>query len=296
MNVLVNYSGNNFEESRNRLNKSALKFGIGRIESFDENYLLYTEFYKRYSHIFSAPKGQGYWLWKPYFIQEALSKTSENDIIVYSDAGIEIIRDISPLTELCQKSGFVFFANGNLKNRHWIKRDCFVLMDCDEVRFREGLQVDAAFCLFKNTEPVRDFVRNWLKYCCDVRIISDSRNVMGRKNSFGFRFHRHDQAVLSLMALKWNLELYRQPSQFGNHYKSPEFRISGEFNCVNQFNRRQVNYYSTNPFNNSPYFQLLDHHRTKTEIFKSEKLNVPKRIIRSGRRRIKKIIKLLSRQ
>ena len=87
------------------------------------------------------------------------------------------------------------------------------------------------------------------------------------------------------------------PTQFGNHYKSPEYRVENEFNCINQNKAKQVNYYSSNPYFNSPYFQLLNHHRTKKSLDLSEQKNnsIAEKIIISGNRRMKKIIKFLTR-
>jgi hypothetical protein len=68
-----------------------------------------------------------------------------------------------------------------------------------------------------------------------------------------------------------NIEFHRIPSQFGNHYKIPEFRIKKEFNCVNQLKQKQVSYYAQTPFYNSPYAQLLNHHRSRKSDANTEK-------------------------
>lgn len=296
MNVLVNFSDENFKQSRLRLNDSARKFGIDRIFSYDEHFLRQTSFYKENRSVFQYSKGFGYWVWKPYLIQKVLLETHENDTIIYSDAGIEIIADLSPLFQICNRKDILLFANGNLKNRHWTKRDSFILMEADSEKYRNGNQVDAAFCMFKNTPEIKQFVADWVEYCLDIRIVGDQPNVMGKLNFWGFHCHRHDQSVLSLLALKNKIELFRQPTQFGNHYKMEQFRIPGERNCISQYKARQVNFYSGHPYVNSPYFQLLNHHRKKSIIVNKPDLNIIQLVIASGRRRIRKIIKLLTRQ
>ena len=110
------------------------------------------------------------------------------------------------------------------------------------------------------------FVEEWLSFCRDPRIITDIPNTMGKKNSWRFIEHRRDQSVLSLLAWKHQLSLYRMPSQFGNHYKAPPFRITGEFNCESQKKLKQLRYYYSKPYFNSPYGQLLDQHRSKKYI------------------------------
>ena len=109
------------------------------------------------------------------------------------------------------------------------------------------------------------FLTTWLEYCCDKRILTDIPNTCGKKNLPEFKGHRRDQSVLSLLAQRHSIPLYRIPTQFGNHYKMHGFRLDGEFNCIDQLRQEKVGFYAPIPYNNSPYFQLLDHHRGKKE-------------------------------
>ena len=59
--------------------------------------------------------------------------------------------------------------------------------------------------------------------------------MAGQANFIEFKDHRHDQSVLSLMTVKYGLEMFRDPTQWGNSEKDL--------------------------FANSPYDQLFDHHR-----------------------------------
>lgn len=296
--VLTNLSNKLYEESRFRLNDSARKHGISEISSFDFEDLKKYSFYQKNKKILDAPKGIGYWLWKPFIILETMKNISEGDVIVYSDCGIEIIENLDPLITICkEQKPVLLFANENLKNKFWTKRDCFVLMDCDSKKYWNGLQADAAFSLFrKSAESIR-FLNDWLAYCTDERVLTSMPNVCGRKNFFGFKEHRWDQSVLSLLAIKHNIELFRTPTQFGNHYKMPEYRVQGEFNCVNQVHQKQVNYYASKPYSNSPYYQLLNHHRSKKNVSDAteKKLSIIKQIIKSGKRRWGKTIRFITR-
>ena len=253
-----------FEESRLRLTASAEKFGADVIYSYAHEDFIHTDFYKQNENILSQSRGLGYWLWKPYIILETLKKSNKGDIVFYSDAGSEIIAPLEPLIRICnEEQNIVLFANGNLINREWTKRDAFILMDCDERACWNSLQCDAALFFFKKTERSVRFVEEWLNYCRDPRIMTDLPNTQGKKNSWRLIQHRYDQSIASLLAYKYKLDLYRMPTQFGNHYKSVPFRVPGEFNCVNQKRVRQVSYYSSKPNFNSPYFQLINHHRSR---------------------------------
>lgn len=295
--VLTTLSNNLYLESRLRLNNSALKYGFDEVASYDFNDLKGAVFFEENKKLLLNPRGLGYWIWKPYILLEEIKKMSDGDIIVYCDAGIEIIGSAAPLFEICTAQPILLFANGTLKNRIWTKRDAFILMEADNRKFWNGLQCDASFSVFKKCAQSLHFLEDWLHYCCDERVVTEMPNVCGKKNFFGYRQHRYDQSILSLLALKYNVPLHRMPSQYGNHYKMPEFRVPGEFNCVNQTRQRQLKYYSKNLYYNSPYFQLLDHHRTKIISEGLDKKNIPvlKAIFISGKRRWRKIIKLITR-
>lgn len=266
--ALTNLSNEDFSESRERLNCSATMFGVDKIFSFDFSYIETSEFYEENRLIFSKSKGLGYWIWKPYIILETLRNLSEDDILIYSDCGIEIVSDLAPLIDICSnETDILLFQNSDFKNTTWTKRDCFVLMGCDEEKYWDGKHCDAAFALFKKTAQSIKFVEEWLFYACDINVISDLSNICKKENFKDFIEHRRDQSILSILAIKHNLVLRRMPTQFGNHYKTLDLRINNEFNCVNQLNQTPVEFYSNNPIK-SNYLQLLNHHRSKKNLAK----------------------------
>ena len=262
--VLTNLSNKLFENSRFRLNESARKFGITDIRSYDFDELKSTAFYRDNREIFELPKGIGYWLWKPYIIMETMKTLSDGDIVIYSDCGIEIENKLETLISVCSEvQPVLLFGNGNFTNSKWTKRDCFILMDCDNELFWKGAHCDAAFSLFKKNGMVLQFLSEWLEYARDKRILTDLKNTCGKNNLPDFTEHRWDQSILSLLAQKYRVPFYRMPTQFGNHYKSYPYRRENEFNCINQYKSVPVNFYAIIPYYNSDYPQLLNHHRTK---------------------------------
>ena len=264
--ILTNLSNQLYEDSRHRLNASATRFGITDIRSYDIDDLRSTPFFNDNLSILDQPVGIGYWLWKPYIILETLKSVNEGDIVVYADSGLEILAPLDPLYEICRNGNPVLlFGNSNFTNDAWTKRDNFILMDCDRPEFWYASQVDAAFSLFLRSEASLSFLSQWLDYCRDPRNLTDMANTLGKRNLPAYVQHRWDQSVLSLMAAKRGVTLYRMPSQFGNHYKAPGLRLENEFNCVNQYYQAPVAYYAAIPYYNSPYPQLLDHHRGRSK-------------------------------
>lgn len=265
--VLTNLSNSLYIASRLKLNDSAAKFGIVELSSYNFDEIKGSSFFKENKEILIQQKGIGYWLWKPYIILETLKGLDDGDITIYSDCGIEIIDDLKPLIDLCDnETDILLFTNSNYTNKIWTKRDCFVLMNCDEERYWNGIHCDAAFCLFKKSAKSIKFLEEWLFYGSNINIITDLPNICGAENFPKFIEHRRDQSILSLLAIKYNLVHYRMPTQFGNHYKLPKYRVANEFNCVKQGDQTQLNYYSSLPCQNSHYYQLLNHHRKKSEI------------------------------
>jgi hypothetical protein len=259
MKYLVNYANRNFYASQARLNASAMKFGIDQVFSYQEKDIIGTEFYKKNQEILNQPKGAGFWIWKPYIILDVLSKIKENDIVVYSDSGIEIIGHLDPLFELCHKQGGILLFQTHVHlNRTWTKRDCFVLMGCDSSEYWEAQQLMGGFSIFMKNERSIKFVEEWLYYCCNKFIITDIPNVCGLENLPDFLDHRHDQSVLSILDVKHNIEVFRDPSQWGNRFKIESFRVPNEFT-----NHGQINVYSSFPYSNSPYGTLLNLHRQR---------------------------------
>jgi hypothetical protein len=255
---LVNFANARFYKSQEKLNRSALRFGIDKMLSYREKDLEGTDFYKNNLEILQLKRGAGYWLWKPYFILKAMSKAKKNDVIIYCDCGIELINSIKPLVEICkQRDGIMLFRTHNQFNRKWTKRDCFILMNCDSAEYWDAEQVMGSFSLYLNNDSNRTLMEEWLNYGCNKNILTDIPNICGLENLPEFKEHRHDQSILSLLSVKHKLEIFRNPSQTGNRHKLEQYRHHGE-----------VRGYDPNPYKNSPYDTLLNHHREPKSLKK----------------------------
>lgn len=252
---LISYASSEFYESQKRLNASALQFGVDKVSSFNNNFLMKTEFYKNNKHILKLRRGSGYWLWKPFIILDYLNQIDDGDLLIYADSGIEVVADLAPLIELCikQQGILLFKVHGGHPNRKWTKRDCFALMNCDTEYYWNAEQVNASFQIYlKNTASIK-FLQDYLYYCQQINILTDLPNISRLDNHPEFVDHRHDQSVLSLLAVKNNIETFRDPCQWGNHLKLPEFRIANEWLSMP---------YSESCLN-SAYPTILNHHRKR---------------------------------
>ncbi len=177
-------------------------------------------FLQQNKKILSQKKGNGCWLWKPYFIRKALDRLNPGDFLFYSDSGAYFIRPITPLIDICRESGqdLIVFELKHPESA-WTKRDAFILMDCDSPEYAESRQRLAAFSLWKKSGFTMDFISEFLSYAQDERMITDLDNQCDLPNYPDFREHRHDQSIFSLLTKKYDLVAYRDPSQWGNELK-----------------------------------------------------------------------------
>lgn len=116
----------------------------------------------------------------------------------------------------------------SMRQYAWTKRDAFVLMDCDCDACWNSYQHEASFSLWKRCNYSLEFARRWLEYATDPRIVTDRPNEMGLDNLPGFMENRHDQTVMSLLAVKEHVPAYRSPSEVdgpGPHGFSPYGKI-----------------------------------------------------------------------
>lgn len=223
---LVSYANKEYLKKQQILNQSALKFGIEKTILYTDELLKKTSFYKRNKEVLDQPRGAGYWLWKPYVIYEVLKELDEGDILFYIDAGAEIVSNVKPLVDLCiQQKGVLLFNAINI-NKFWTKRDCFVKMGCDREKYWEHPQFMGGYQVYEKNEFSLNFVKEVLKYSQLKGILDDS--LSEKENFIGFKEHRHDQSVLTNIAIKYGAKGFRNPSQGGNHLKKKEFRVKGE--------------------------------------------------------------------
>jgi hypothetical protein len=242
--VLISFGDQKYYKSLDLLERTSLEIGkVDKFIRYNDIWLKTTDFYKKNSYILNIPRGKGVWLWKIAILYDALSKLEHEDIVCYSDAGLAVIADLSSLYEIAShlpNGGIVLFKLPSHQvishpAKIWTKRDCFVLMDCDQEIYWNTPMVNAAVSIWVKNDNTLKFLKELEKYMRDIRCISDTPNLCGKQNFIEFKDNRHDQSILTLLSKKYEFELFRDPTQFGNGFKEE--------------------------FTNSPYGQLFNHHR-----------------------------------
>ena len=216
--IAITYANENFGRQVEFNKKSALE--IGKVDE----HIIYgpndidPEFQVKNKEILSKSRGNGYWLWKPYFIYKTFKeKLREGDYIIYTDAGILYMNSTYLVIDFLKKQNAeMWVIRLNIQERLYSKRDAFILMGVDMPFYSETFQYMAGVQIYKKSKYTEKFLEKLLFYSQDKRIILDTPNTLGFENYPGFRDNRHDQTVLSLLVKKY------EEANSGNPSLSPE--------------------------------------------------------------------------
>jgi hypothetical protein len=241
MKILVNFANDIYIESQKLSSNTGMSVGgFDRVISYSPDSIS-KRFKQKNRDIFSLKRGYGYWLWKPYIILDALRKSKKGDWIFYSDSAVEFIDTVDLIIDAVEsknQSVFPFEIKG-AKEVQWTKRSVLEAFDLwgDDGSYTS--QRSGAFILLKNSDEAVKFFTEYLDYCEKKNLLDDSLDL---KNEHSMLIeHRHDQSIFSCLTKKYDLDVFRDPSQWGIKYKSF--------------------------FENSEYPQILNHTRKSNKTF-----------------------------
>jgi hypothetical protein len=237
--LLLNFANEKYRESQQLNSQTGREIGrFDHVVSCGPSDIA-AEFTRRHWRILWQDRGAGYWLWKPYFILRTLESLNDGDWLFYCDSGAFFLTSIDPLIETCRVSDQDVLTFGiTVIEKEFTKRDAFLLLDADTPQFTDSVQRLGGFSLWRKSPAALELARDWLRFATDERALTDCPNRLGLPNYEGFRQHRHDQSLLSLLAKRRGLPAFRDPSQFGNGFEGQ--------------------------YPNSPYPQLVELTRAKT--------------------------------
>jgi hypothetical protein len=237
--VLVTYADIKFRASQKKLIKEARKSGVfTKILRFNETDL---PDHIRKSPLFSFEYGGGYWCWKPYVLNRALSVINDNDIIVYLDAGFEFNFNANSqwakiFNSLNSHNGVFFsynkdinykwtqFAFNSPKLKYWIKPEAINVLT--KLNFNldciESSKLMAGFFILKKNNITIDIINQWLNLSYFYpELFFDE---IGPKNIVkNYNCHRHDQSILTVIiynASKGDFEINNE------NYEPESFNIN----------------------------------------------------------------------
>ena len=207
----INYANDDFKNQQAENARQVKE--IGGIE----NVICYTpkdiddDFYQANKKILNKTRGAGYWLWKFYIIHKTLTdpKLKDGDVLFYCDSGVNVLKDINPIYDLPEKynQDIVLFSQtvapevypDMIRSRVIMKRDAFILMNCDEEGAYNAPMVAGGYHVWRKSEKSIKFIKACLVHTCNEDILLDTPSKLGRDLP-EYCMHRHDQCVLSMVA------------------------------------------------------------------------------------------------
>ena len=218
--ILVSYANEKYIPAQKKLIKSAKK-----INYFDEIYSfgpsdIEKSYVDKHTDIFSVERGNGLWLWKPYFIKKVLDSASMGDIIFYCDSGAFFIKNPRKLEKVFSD---VFVSEIPLIERKITKKETLDYFECDDI-IRNSRQIIATYMIIRKTEKSMKIINEWKLACESFDLISPSKDK--KLEIDDFISHREDQSLLSIICKKNNIpalpdithRVYLQYTYFGVNY------------------------------------------------------------------------------
>ena len=202
----VSFVDSRYEKVARRLRAQAARFSnIDHCITFSEKDLE-QDFVGTFEDVLKpSVRGFGFYAWKPQVIAQAMRKAVDGDIVLYVDGGSHLnyrgARRLDSYIQLVSESqlGVLAFQT-QWSEKDWSKGD---VIDFFQVRSSPQIllsgQIAATFIVFKVSEASKSFVESWIEtFSENFALIDDSPSVS--PNLEGFRQHRHDQSIFSLMA------------------------------------------------------------------------------------------------
>ena len=253
--LVINYSDDRFREARDYNSYTAVRYGKA------DSVLEYTpdNLPKEIKGKFPKWSVQNdkiigrYGLWRPYIVLDALSKVNYGDYVCYSDAGLYFIKPIQFLIDSMEKHNQDIMVFGlPFIEKQWTKRDVFVFLHADIPEIVDSNQIMSTIFIIKKTEHSICFFEKYKKVAEDMpELFTDEDNCLGKNNYSEFIENRHNQSVLSVLAKKEKLEVFKDPSEFGIKPKLYKYSVPHSIYCEHIYS-------------NSDYPQIIVHHRSKS--------------------------------
>ena len=244
--VAISYANFRFKKQLKINELTAIK--VGKVDEyysykFDD---IDLNFKKKNKNILSRRRGDGYWLWKPYFILKTLKeKLNKGDYLIYTDAGIFYLDKVDKLIKFMISINEDIWLNRlPYLEKKYSKRDAFILLDADYPIYTETSQYMAGIQVYKKSKYTENFLTKLLNYSTDKRIITDDPNTQGLPNYKEFRENRHDQTVISILIKKFRFSNLNKKKTKASDINKMYYNFKPKCFCV----YRQI------PFKN--YFDL----------------------------------------
>jgi len=241
--TMVTFGNKRFTNAKKKIKKEAEDINIfDKIVIEEENIIQESPFSKIIKNL---PNGRGYYwyMWKPYIIYKQLLEINKNEFLFYCDSGMTILNnkgtkskfkmlfELVSDNEKCPSSIVSFITTGPTLQRYEYMYNMkqlfshFNVLDNKEITHTQ--QIQAGIVIIKKTEKSLDIIKKWLDTAINFPelFIGDYRfakNLEKVKQFDGFRDHRHDQSVWSVLCKIHNVTIVKHDKNpiYQTHYRS----------------------------------------------------------------------------
>ena len=249
----VSFASSDLNKSLHRIKRQAINIGIYDVINTSTEIDLDIDFRTHFhEYLKIGSRGYGYWCWKPQIILQTLKTMNEGDVLQYTDSGCHLnikgkdrLREYFAITERSSNGILAFQTKKpepplkydgrnllDLRDATWTKGD---LLDYFNIRNREDIvntqTIGATILFIRKCPAALNILNQWIKTIYqNFSLIDDSPSQSN--NLEGFREHRHDQSILSIVCKLNNVETlsayeYWYPS-INKPYK-PDWEILDNF-------------------------------------------------------------------
>lgn len=204
----ISYASRKFSKRKNVVTKNANDSGFfDEFKCFTEDDIP-EEFKENHKEVWNMQtRGGGYWIWKPYILQQALNELNEDDILVYIDSGCDLNvttesrKRFSEYIDMINNSrnGTLRFELLHLEKKYTNKKTVeyfkkkYNIADGFMNMYLESPQLLSGIMFFKKTNFVKEFFKKF------YQIVEDDAFLFTDEYTEFNESHRHDQSMLSML-------------------------------------------------------------------------------------------------
>lgn len=222
---LITFATDDFTISADRLKATALRYGVNEVQIWTSANIELDLLYWIIKPLIINSRGYGWWMWKSWVMMNAITAPSlkDGDILIYCDAGTELVDSVNHVINQMDEDIFLF-SNG-WQHSHWCKKEVAMAMvpgafiyPEKELKYPNNFythkQIQASAIFFKVNDNTRKLVQEWYAWSIMPGMIDNTP----RGPQFPeFQEHRHDQAILTCLQIKYGYKLHWFPATMNHH-------------------------------------------------------------------------------
>ena len=213
-----------------RIIREATEFGeFDEVRAMTEHDI--REFISKHAEFIKLNKyGYGLFIWKPKVILHTLNSLSDNDVLVYSDAGGSLNKNglerFNEYLDILKTVDMIAFStNDSYRSKYFVKADA-VMSYCPEMNESNVPCCYAGIMMIKKTDASIRLIEDWLKLCENYHFIDNSKSTLYQEKPW-FSGQDADNGLFNLCLLKHKIShnvypdevnIYAGDSQYSHAY------------------------------------------------------------------------------